>query len=142
MTTLRLVRRRGVILPLLLLMGLAMLGWAPSVIADTLPPVYHPQRLQTVRASITVIGSVTTTPTRQNDGDVTFEVQSDSQGYHAEIVCVFPPALPLRERPARATQTGSPFPTEGIGCASPARWSGTSGMTSSSTSWRFIRLPA
>jgi hypothetical protein len=66
---------------------------APSTIPDTLPPVHHPQRLQSVQPSITVVGTITTTPTRQRDGDVTFEVQSGSQGYHAEIVCVYPPTF-------------------------------------------------
>jgi len=75
---------------------------AASIIPDTLPPVYHPRRLQTVQPSITVVGIVTTTPARQRDGDVTFEVQSDSQRYHAEIVCVYPPTFPA----ARAACAG------------------------------------
>ncbi len=66
---------------------------APSIVPDTLPPVYHPQRLQTVQPSITVVGTITTIPARQRDGDATFEVQSGSQRYHAEIVCVYPPTF-------------------------------------------------
>ena len=77
---------------LFIAIGLALSLGAPSV-ADPLPPVYHPHRLQTVQPSITVIGTVITTPAHQQDGDMTFEVQSGSQTYHAEIVCVFPPTF-------------------------------------------------
>ncbi len=66
---------------------------APGIVPDTLPPVYHSQRLQSVQPSITVVGTITMTPARQRDGDVTFEVQSGSQRYHAEIVCVYPPTF-------------------------------------------------
>ena len=66
---------------------------APGIVPEILPPVYHPQRLQTVQPSITVVGTITTAPARQHDGDVTFAVQSGSQRYHAEIVCVYPPTF-------------------------------------------------
>src|SRR5262249_18507426 len=81
----------------------ALLALTPSL-ADPLPPVYHPQRLETIQASITVVGTVATTPRGQHDGDVTFELWTGSVFYHAEITCVHPPSL----RAAKGACAGYP----------------------------------
>lgn len=67
-----------------------------SASADQLPPVYQPQRLQTIKLSITVVGTVWIRPTRQRDGDVTFKLVSGDQRYHVVIVCVNPRAEAAR----------------------------------------------
>jgi hypothetical protein len=88
------------------------LALAPSA-AGPLPPVYHPQRLQTIQPSITVVGTVTTTPTRQRDGDVTFEVESGSQRYHAEIVCVYRPTFAAARAACSGYTNRIPIPHRG-----------------------------
>jgi hypothetical protein len=104
-----LMREGWLLCALTMLVALAL---APAV-ADPLPPVYHPQRLQTIQPSITVVGTVTTTPTRQRDGDVTFEVQSGSQRYHAEIVCVNRPTFAAARMACAGYTNRIPIPRRG-----------------------------
>jgi hypothetical protein len=97
-----------------ILWPLTMLFAAPTPsIADTLPPVYHPQRLQTIQRSITVTGTVITTPRRAPDGDVTFEVRAGSNQYHAEITCVFPPSFAAARAACAGYTNRIPIPRRG-----------------------------
>jgi hypothetical protein len=70
----------------------SLLTFTGAVALDaTMPPVYHPSRLQVVQPMET--GTVLTDPVRQADGDATFEfrVQSTTTERHVEITCMYTP---------------------------------------------------
>ena len=86
-------------------------GWLasnPTQVSE--PPVYHPERLMVIKSSIVVEGVVASQPTRQSDGDATFELRAGTEQYHAEIVCVYPPAFKAAQDACRGYQNHIPIP--------------------------------
>jgi hypothetical protein len=71
----------------------SMLALAGGIAPVTMPPVYHPARLQVVQPMVTETGTVLTDAVHQADGDATFEfrVQGTSTERRVEIVCVYAP---------------------------------------------------